>query len=431
MNQVSVNLPKTNCLKTEILKGSLYRFLFMGLSFLAGLLIAALSGTALFGQISLMIVNAAVLLIFSGLGTDAALVWHWAGERVNPRAGYSFVILTGVIQLMVFGVAEWLSMKIANQTLLTGHEGSSHLYLETLYFLGIVLMEKWGSLFYASHKAIRANQILAIISLVFVAFLFTAYRGRGVRVEDPLSLFAAYTFIQGLSLTVAFHFAAPGSRPGRIRRTDLSSLFSFSFLVFITNGLQFLAYRIDYWFLDHYYGESEVGIYAQANRFAQLFWVAPNILAALLIPSLSRKDGNMGLSDFLAYPRLLMKGGVALLVAVPGSAWLIYKFLMPESFLPGFGALVRMMPGYYFFGLTLLLAAWFSAMGRLKVNLLGSLICLLLITLADALLIPAYGSHGAAWANTVAYSVTTLYFMIRFRSRTGTPLSAYWQMNKR
>lgn len=431
LHKVSVNLPKTNCLKAELLKGSIFRLLFMGLSFLAGLLIAAISGTELFGRLSLMIVNAAVLLIFTGLGTDAALVWHWAGERLNPRAGYSFVILTGLLQLILFGAGEWISVRMMNQTLLTGHEGNSYLYLEVLYFTGIVLMEKWGSLFYAAHKATRANQVLALVSLVFVVFLLGAYQGKGVKVEDPLSLFAAFTFIQGLSLTVAFHFAVPDSRPGMLSRADLKSLFSFSFLVFVTNGLQFLAYRIDFWFLDHYFGESEVGIYAQANRFAQLFWVVPNILAALLIPSLSRKEGAMLLHDFLAYPRLLVKWNLALVLAIPLVAWLIYQYLMPETFMPGFGALWRMLPGYCFFGITLILAAWFSAMGQLKVNLAGSALCLVLITLADAAFIPVYGSNGAAWANTVAYSLTTLYFMIQFMHHTKSPIMAFWKKNNR
>lgn len=414
-------------MKADLFKGSIYRIIFMGLSFLVGLLIAAISGTAIFGSLSLMIVNAAILLIFSGLGTDAALVWHWAGEKLNPRAGYSFVTLSGIVQLLLFGVGEWISLQAWDKTLLARGSSQTYLWPETLYFVGLVFLEKWGALFYANHKAVRANQILAIISFVFALFLAFSVRGIGIRVDDPFSLFASFTFIQGLSLMVAFHLSVPGIRPGRLSGKDMRSLFQFSFLVFITNGIQFLAYRIDYWFIDHYHGEEMVGVYAQANRFAQLLWIVPNILAALLIPALSRKDGAMTIPEFMTYPRFLTRWNAILLPLIPLTAWLIYKYFMPASFMPGWEALVWMIPGYYFFGITLLLAAWFSAMGQLKVNLSGSLICLGLIILADALLIPRWGTVGAALANTFAYSLTTLYFMLRFKARTGIDHLMFWR----
>lgn len=420
-------MSKTICLKADLFKGSIYRIIFMGLSFLVSLLIAAISGTAIFGSLSLMIVNAAILLIFSGLGTDAALVWHWAGEKLNPRAGYSFVTLSGLVQLLLFGMAEWISLQVWDKTLLARGSAQTFLWPETLYFVGLVLLEKWGSLFYATHKAVRANQILATISFVFAMFLAFSVRGLGIGVDDPFSLFAGYTFIQGLSLMVAFHLSVPGIRPGRLFSRDIRSLFQFSFLVFITNGIQFLAYRIDYWFIDHYQGEAGVGVYAQANRFAQLLWVVPNILAALLIPALSKREGAMTTSGFMTYPRFLMRWNAILLPLIPLTAWLIYRYLMPASFMPGWEALLWMIPGYYFFGLTLLLAAWFSAMGQLKVNLSGSLICLALITLADAFLIPRLGAIGAALANTFAYSLTTLYFMLRFKARTGIDHLSFWR----
>ncbi|MDX1954928.1 MAG: polysaccharide biosynthesis C-terminal domain-containing protein [Chitinophagaceae bacterium] len=414
-------------MKTDLFKGSIYRIIFMGLSFLVGLLIAAISGTAIFGSLSLMIVNAAMLLIFSGLGTDAALVWHWAGEKLNPRAGYSFVTLSGLVQLLLFGMGEWVSLQVWDETLLARGSAQIYLWPETLYFVGLVLLEKWGSLFYATHKAVRANQVLASISFVFALFLAFSIQGIGIRVDDPFSLFAGFTFIQGLSLMVAFHMSVPGIRPGRLSRREIRSLFQFSFLVFITNGIQFLAYRIDYWFIDYYQGEAGVGVYAQANRFAQLMWVVPNILAALLIPVLSRKEGAMKTPEFMTYPRFLMRWNALLLLLVPFTAWLIYQYLMPASFMPGWKALLWMIPGYYFFGLTLLLAAWFSAMGHLKVNLTGSLICLVLIIVADASLIPRWGAMGAALANTLAYSLTTLYFMLRFKARTGIDHLSYWR----
>lgn len=62
----------------------------MGFNFLVGLFIAAISGTETFGVISLMVVNAAVFSIVSGLGADSAIVWHGASQKLNSEKIFSF-----------------------------------------------------------------------------------------------------------------------------------------------------------------------------------------------------------------------------------------------------------------------------------------------------------------------------------------------------
>jgi hypothetical protein len=73
-----------------LIKGGLYRILFMGFNFLVGLFIAAISGAETFGVISLMVVNAAVFSIVSGLGADSAIVWHGASQKLNSEKIFSF-----------------------------------------------------------------------------------------------------------------------------------------------------------------------------------------------------------------------------------------------------------------------------------------------------------------------------------------------------
>lgn len=402
----------------ELIKGSFYRALYLGISFGTGLLLAALAGTELYGTISLMVVNTAILLIFTGLGTDAALVWHWSGEKIKPATGFSFVLLTAALQLFLFGVGEYLMIKFQGRTLLTGRPGTADLSSEVMYFTGMVWMEKWTNLFYAHQRPNRANAWLAGVSLIFLAVLGAAYQKAGIRVTDPIALFAGFTFVQGLVLLVVFSVFTLPVGPGKITWAETRGLFSFSLLVFVTNTLQFLAYRIDYWFLEYYQDDSTVGIYAQANRFAQLLWFFPTIWAGLLIPQIARKEAPLGREGFIRQTRQLTFVTLLLLPVVLIAAWLLYRYFLPSGFQEGYSVLIRMIPGYALFSLTLLLAAWFSAQGKLKVNLIGSLLCLALIGAADACWIPRYGLHGAAWANTFAYSLTTLYFILRFRSHT-------------
>jgi len=76
-----------------------------------------------------------------------------------------------------------------------------------------------------------------------------------------------------------------------------------------------------------------------------------------------------------------------------------------------------MIPGYLFYTITIILAGYFSANRLLKVNLLGSILCCVSILLFDILLIPFLSYIGAAIANLIAYSITTIYVITRSKEK--------------
>src|SRR5690606_38680139 len=90
-------------------------------------------------------------------------------------------------------------------------------------------------------------------------------------------------------------------------------------------------------------------------------------------------------------------------------SYLIYMYFLPLEYYRGFQALVIMMPGFYFFTLTILIAAWFSAQRMLWINFWGSLICLVVIFITDLIFIPSFGINGAAIGNLIGYTVSALF----------------------
>ena len=76
-----------------------------------------------------------------------------------------------------------------------------------------------------------------------------------------------------------------------------------------------------------------------------------------------------------------------------------------------------MLPGYFFWAAVIYFAAYFSWQGKFSYNLLCSSCCFAVILLADLLLIPRYGIHGAAVANSIAYTTVFLLYVFILRSR--------------
>ena len=104
-----------------LLRGFIFRVIFTAISFLVSLLIAKLAGPGQFGTLSLMIVNAALIHIITGLGTDAAIVWHGiTGEKYSRDKIFSFTVSTTAIQLLFFYIIAILGFLFLGHTLLGG-----------------------------------------------------------------------------------------------------------------------------------------------------------------------------------------------------------------------------------------------------------------------------------------------------------------------
>ena len=397
----------------DIVKAGVYRFLFLGFNFLVGLFIAALSGTELFGSISLMIVNAALFHLFTSFGTDQAIVWHGASKKFDANKLFTFTFFTALLQLVLFFLIAFSFFQFTGKTLLSKNISSQYFYLELIYFSGLIILDKYISLIYAQHKARICNLLLAVVTLVALILLTLIHFNISKKETDPFSFFSVLTFLQACSVVLLFHFLNK-ARFSFISKKDLISFYRFSGIVFITNLIQFLAYRADYWFIDYFKNVDQVGIYSQANKFAGLLWILPNIIAALLIPLLSQPETRLKEKELTGITRLFNFLNLFIIGLIVLTAFLVFSFLLQPEYTGGFKPMLFMLPGYYFFSITIILAAYFSAKNLLWVNFAGSSICLVSIVVADFILIPKMGITGAAWANTIAYSLASVFTIIMF-----------------
>jgi O-antigen/teichoic acid export membrane protein len=215
-----------------------------------------------------------------------------------------------------------------------------------------------------------------------------------------------------------------------ISQEEMRSFSSFSFMVLVTNIIQFVAFRADYWLISIYYNHESVGVYAQASKFVQLLWIIPGVFAGLIVPALKNDEEKLSNPKFLSLSRLLFYTHIALAVFMIVAAFIIYSFFLPSIYFDGFLSLLIMTPGYLLFTITTILAAYFSANRLLKVNLIGSIICCVLMILLDLLLIPSLSYRGAAIANLIAYSITTIYFIYSSISVTSSSIRDFFVIKK-
>ena len=128
---------------------------------------------------------------------------------------------------------------------------------------------------------------------------------------------------------------------------EFTTLLRISSMVMITNVIQLLAYRVDYWLIQHFWNKYEVGVFAQANKFANLCWILPNVFAQLLMPKFASLERNQIEHVFnVAFYFNLLIGIVAI-----SSTYLFYSFYLELPYRKRLQSFYIMLPGYFFLGL--------------------------------------------------------------------------------
>jgi O-antigen/teichoic acid export membrane protein len=254
--------------------------------FIAGLILSNIALPERFGIISLLILNASLLSIITGLGTESIVLHKVARDKWKLLKTLQFVWYGILIQILLFLVLEFLSLHFLNRTLLS-NQNVSYLAIDVFYFIGLVLSEKYMILLYSFNRTLLANIAMTLVAMAYTITLVFLYYIIKMEFVTALYCFALQSLVQGITLFVIFHLKNHSLDTERLKRSEFFAAIGLSFIVMTTNIIQLAAYRLDFWILKYFYSNYEVGLYAQANKFANLIWIIPNVLSQLLITKFS------------------------------------------------------------------------------------------------------------------------------------------------
>lgn len=392
-----------------------YRIVNVVLVFIINLLLSRLAGVAGYGLLSLLIANAGIFNLLSAFGADAGISFHTASGKLAIGKLLSFIFVIICFQLVMLVFAEMICWSVTGHMLLFKTYDLSYWWLGPLFLTSISIIEKYSALLNGKQKFTVVNKVIAVSNLLMLFVFAILYL-----VENPgsyhfyISAYVVLNAVQAVILIITFHAtSAETFTITRPHQQDTSTFFSYSLFTFVINIIQFLAYRVDYWLLDYYKGEQELGWYSLAVRLGQLFWVLPLLFASMILPMVASKaayDENRMLSLIRGMNLLNIFAGIILFFIIP----YIIPFLFGIAYENSVSLLQIMLPGVILFCVATVLAAYFAGRKKLKTNLGGSLLCLVTIFLLDMMLIPEMGMKGAAIAATISYGLTAVYFIIAY-----------------
>jgi O-antigen/teichoic acid export membrane protein len=403
---------------------AVYRICNLVVIFLITALLSRLMGVGGYGLLSLLIVNGTLFNLITSFGSDSGITYHVASKPASMNRIVTVILLILFLQIILFGVIETGSFVLNGHLWLLKTKEQKLWWMGLSFLASISLQEKYTAILNGTHLYTLCNKTILLcnaLSLFVFAVLFFIIKPQNFNLY--LMLFVMLSLFQALALVLVSHtYAGISFRFLFLKKEEFSIFFSYSLLVFVTNCIQFLAYRVDYWLIDFYRNEKELGWYSLAVRLVQFYWIFPLLFASIIFPKVISANADYNENKMLALLRAI--NTVNLLAGA-----LLFFFISPfitaifgKEFQSSVPAFLILLPGIILFGNTIILAAYFAGLNKLMVNFWGSLLCFISIFLLDILLIPTKGFLGAALASSIGYFLTSVYFVIVYCKKSGQNL---------
>ncbi len=402
-----------------LIQNTLNRLLNTVVMFLTTVLLTRMIGASGFGVLTLMIANASILNLISSLGVGSGITYNLAAKNLRADKILSITFMLLLAQLFFTTIIDYGWFLQNNSFWLFKGNSLMDFVLGICFFMSLSVIEKYNALFYGRQQFQLANNIALVANF---ALLFSLLLLSICKVENNFVYFVIYiitNIFQAFVLIITYYLIYRESiKVTLINKKEFQLFFSYSFLAFVTNILQFVAYRADYWLVDYYKGSLQLGLYSVSVRLAQLFWIIPGLFAAIIFPKVASNQIEENSFNLLSLVRIMntcnIISGLLLFFFSPYLITWLFGIEYADSITP----FRILLPGVITFCFSIILASYFAGINKLKVNFYGTVLCLLVIIILDIGFIPSFGIKGAALASSIGYTLMAAYHIIIFKKQT-------------
>ncbi len=352
-----------------------------------------------------------------GLSFDAGITYFASSQLIARNKLISFTglwsVATGIIM-----------MGFVYLFFLADHSiEDAYLFPYTLYALcyvsGQSFMNYLTALYYTQENYFLPNFLLSLANFAFI--LIIPGKDTLTSSAETQKIIYLYFFIfllSGLILFVAFLIT--NKKEGAVgfpAEESIKQFLKYSLTALAANVVFFLVYRIDYFFVkvSPVCTDADVGNYIQVSKLGQMMLIVPQIIASVVFPRTASGIERQRLSNSIMVMARLFSQlflGVFIIVMVIGHYIFIYVFgpTFNKMQIP----MLVIIPGIFSLSVLVLLSAYFSGVGKLKVNVHGAILGLIVMIMGDSLFVPHFGIIAAAIVSTVSYTVNLAYSLFVF-----------------
>ncbi|RYZ17114.1 MAG: hypothetical protein EOP49_50975, partial [Sphingobacteriales bacterium] len=233
-------------------QGLLWRGLNYVTVFLVTLAIAKLFQAGESGVINFLVNNLAFFILLTSFSLESATGYYSAKNEIAQPALIGISLLMTAFSMILNAVLVAWFLDLGSQW-----------FPAVMYCGGVVLTSYFMGLFNSHYDYVFPNAVVVGVNLLIVilAALFPAeLSGNGASLF--LKIYFGSFLFTGLILTTRY-ILVYGKSIALPSSASLEKLFRYALLALLANILFFLVYRVDYWFVNKYSTDAELGNYIQ------------------------------------------------------------------------------------------------------------------------------------------------------------------------
>lgn len=362
-----------------------------------------------------------ITIIFSfmqvvlGLGFDAGITYFGSAKFIERNKLISIAgvwsMLAGILMMGLVYIF-FLVDNSVDESFLQAYSIYGFLYVS-----GQSLMNYVTALYYTKEDYFLPNFLLSLVNFAFIFFI----PGINSAQKDIQHIILLYFFtflISGIILLISFFITnRKESVVGFPNKKTIIDFSQYSFTALAANVIFFLVYRIDYLFVNAspVCTDADLGNYIQVSKLGQMMLIIPQIIASVVFPRTASGIERERLSNsIMVMARLFSQ----LFLCVFIVTFFIGHYVFTHVFGPTFNKMqlpmLIIIPGIFFLSVLVLLSAYFSGTGNVKINVRGAVLALLVMIIGDWIFVPQYGILAAAIISTISYATNLTYSLIVF-----------------
>ena len=374
--------------------------------------------------------NFSLLLIVTGLTIENAISYYSSQKTIDDTTLTWFAIIWTVVSSLIASILLWFYLeKFTISSALT--QGQYFLYA-ICYIAGLQLTNIFTVLFYTNKNFFLPNFLMVLLNIAFIVIIPKQVGPQNMNVSVFINFYFGFFALNGFVLAVAFiikkktwkRFSLPTF-------TKFKLIARYALLALAANLIFFLVYRVDYWFVRRYCTPQELGNYIQLSRLAQMLLVVPSILASVIFPYTARGMQKERLKEnILRIGRIttVMYALIFSLTLLVG--YWMFPWFFGDTFTLMYLPFLLLLPGVWALSNLSILSAYFGGINKVRVNIQGAILALLIILIGDLLFIPRGGIVAAAAVSSAGYFANFLYSLTMLRSEHLVSLDRYLRIDK-
>ncbi len=400
-------------MQLTVVKTFISRFLILILSF--GLVIFSTNmwGSEGKGTISIVIANAAIVSFFSSVFAGSSTSYFASKFKTEQILVYSYIwsVGMGILVPLLFSFADIQAD-----------------YL--MYLIGISVFSALLSVninLFVGTQNIRLFNVYTVLQqlvhIVFIGIFIYILHWKDVSVYFGAQIcclaFLFFTsFIQVIKKCKISEIS--------LSKNVFKSMFEYGWKTQLSAFIQFLNYRLSFYFLEHFEGVGSVGIFSIGITFSEAIWTITRSIAVVLysdvVNSKSREESILKTKSSLKLSFLLMLIFLVGIIIVPGS---VYEMIFGRAFRGTKEIMLLLSPGILAIAVSDMIGYYFSGIRELKILNIKSIVGLVITLVFSFLLIPKCGIFGACIVTTLSYSVSALLLFLKFYRSTDFRIQDY------